>query len=143
MQLDEPRLKQSIEEAVSNAIRRLHVVDGLNRWAVISEYKEWLVESTIQDEVWCLKYIRENTVDWQREGIQIKTESQQQADRIQNEALTFRQQTQQQCEALIQQSRNEAAFIQEGANKYAEQTLMELEKRLQELSQVVLSGRNE
>jgi hypothetical protein len=57
--------------------------------------------------------------------------------------LQFRQQTQQQCEALISRSRQEAAAIQEGANRYAEQVLNELEGRLRELGQVVVAGRRE
>ena len=37
----------------------------------------------------------------------------------------------------------EAGAIEEGANRYAEQVLGELEVRLKELSQVVLGGRRE
>jgi len=59
------------------------------------------------------------------------------------DALQFRQQTQQQCEALISRSRQESATIQEGANRYAEQVLGELEGRLQEMGQVVVAGRRE
>ena len=59
------------------------------------------------------------------------------------DALQFRQQTQQQCESLIQRSRQEAANVQDGANRYAEQTLGELEQRLKEMAQVVLAGRQE
>ena len=77
------------------------------------------------------------------EGLRIQRESQLEAERLHNEALQFRQQTQQQCEALIARSRQESATIQEGANRYAEQVLGELEGRLQELSQVVLGGRRE
>ncbi len=77
------------------------------------------------------------------EGLQIKNLSLKEAERINKESIQFRQKTQQQCEALISQSRNEAAYIQDGANKYAEQTLQGLENRLQELNQIVLAGRNE
>ena len=45
--------------------------------------------------------------------------------------------------ALVARSRQEAATVQDGANHYAEQVLGELEGRLQELSQVVLGGRQE
>jgi hypothetical protein len=62
---------------------------------------------------------------------------------LHNDALQFRQQTQQQCDALVSRSRQEAATIQEGANRYAEQVLGELEGRLKEMSQVVLGGRRE
>ena len=51
--------------------------------------------------------------------------------------MIFRQQIQSQCDSLLLQSRNEAAFIQEGANKYAEQTLRELENRIYDINQVV------
>ena len=47
------------------------------------------------------------------------------------------------CETLIQRSRQEAANVQDGANRYAEQTLGELEQRLKEMAQVVLAGRQE
>ena len=65
------------------------------------------------------------------------------AERLQNDALQFRQQTQQQCDQLVNRSRQEAAGISEGANRYAEQVLGELEGRLKELGQVVAAGRNE
>ncbi|WP_320667715.1 hypothetical protein [Prochlorococcus sp. MIT 1307] len=78
-----------------------------------------------------------------QESLKLKIETQKEAERINNEAILLKQQTQQQCDSLILQSRNEAAFLQEGANKYAEQTLIELESRLRELNQVVLAGRSE
>ena len=55
----------------------------------------------------------------------------------------WQQQTQQQCEALISRTRQEAANVQDGANRYAEQTLGELEVRLKEMGQVVMAGRQE
>ena len=78
-----------------------------------------------------------------QEGLRLQRESQVEAERLQNDALQFRQQTQQQCDALVIRSRQEAATIQDGANKYAEQVLGELETRLKEMSQVVLGGRQE
>lgn len=78
-----------------------------------------------------------------QEGLRVQRDSQAEAERLQNDALQFRQQTQQQCDALVARSRQEAGTIQEGANHYAEQVLGELEGRLQELSQVVLGGRQE
>lgn len=78
-----------------------------------------------------------------QEGLRVQRDSQAEAERLQNDALQFRQQTQQQCDALVARSREEAATIQDGANNYAEQVLGELEGRLQELSQVVLGGRQE
>ena len=70
-------------------------------------------------------------------------EARDEAERLHNDALQFRQQTQQQCESLIQRSRQEAAGVQDGANRYAEQTLGELEVRLKEMAQVVMAGRQE
>jgi hypothetical protein len=78
-----------------------------------------------------------------QEGLRIQRESQSEAERLHNDALQFRQQTQQQCEALISRTRQEATTVQDGANRYAEQVLTELEGRLGELSKVVLAGRRE
>jgi hypothetical protein len=73
----------------------------------------------------------------------VQRDSQAEAERVHNDALQFRQQTQQQCEALISRSRQESATIQEGANRYAEQVLGELEGRLQDMGKVVVAGRRE
>jgi hypothetical protein len=78
-----------------------------------------------------------------QEGLRIQRESQSEAERLHSDALQFGKQTQQQCEALVARTRQEAATIQEGANRYAEQVLGELEVRPKELSQVVLGGRQE
>ena len=78
-----------------------------------------------------------------REALRLQEEGRDEAERIHNDALQFRQQTQQQCESLIQRSRQEAAGVQDGANRYAEQTLGELEVRLKEMAQVVMAGRQE
>ncbi len=78
-----------------------------------------------------------------QEGLRVQRESQAEAERLQNDALQFRQQTQQQCEQLISRSRQEASHISEGANRYAEQVLGELETRIKELGQVVVAGRRE
>ena len=78
-----------------------------------------------------------------QEGLRVQQASQAEAERLQNDALQFRQQTQQQCDALVGRSRQEAASVIDGANRYAEQVLGELETRLRDLSQVVLGGRRE
>ena len=78
-----------------------------------------------------------------QECMRIQRDSQAEAERLHNDALQFTKQTQQQCEALVSRSRQESNTIQEGANRYAEQVLGELEVRLKELSQVVLAGRQE
>jgi F0F1-type ATP synthase membrane subunit b/b' len=78
-----------------------------------------------------------------QEGLRVQQASQAEAERLQNDALQFRQQTQQQCDALVARSRQEAGSVVDGANRYAEQVLGELEGRLRDLSQVVLGGRRE
>lgn len=78
-----------------------------------------------------------------QEGLRVQRESQAEAERLHNDALQFRQQTQQQCDQLVARSRQEAAAISEGANRYAEQVLGELEGRLKEMGQVVIAGRRE
>jgi cell division septum initiation protein DivIVA len=78
-----------------------------------------------------------------QEGLRVQQASQAEAERLQNDALQFRQQTQQQCDALVARSRQEASGVIDGANRYAEQVLGELETRLRDLSQVVLGGRRE
>lgn len=78
-----------------------------------------------------------------QESLRIQRDSQAEAERLHNDALQFSKQTQQQCDVLIARSRQESNTIQEGANRYAEQVLGELEVRLKELSQVVLAGRQE
>jgi hypothetical protein len=77
------------------------------------------------------------------EGVRLQRDSQAEAERLHADALSFGKQTQQQCEALLARTRQESAAIQDGANRYAEQVLGELEVRLKELSQVVLGGRQE
>lgn len=77
------------------------------------------------------------------EGLRLQKEGHAEAERIHNDSLQFRQQTQQQCEALIHRSRQEAAGVQDGANRYAEQTLGELEARLKDMAQIVIGGRQE
>ena len=62
---------------------------------------------------------------------------------MRQEALSFRQSTQQQAEALLLRSRQEASTVQQGANRYAEQVLGELDTRLQEMAKVVIGGRRE
>ncbi|QEY31719.1 hypothetical protein EVJ50_05125 [Synechococcus sp. RSCCF101] len=78
-----------------------------------------------------------------QEGLRLQKEAQAEAERLRNDALQFRQQTQQQCESLIQRTRKDASVVQEGADRYAEQTLGEIERRLKEMAQVVLAGRRE
>ena len=88
--------------------------------------------------------LRQGTGSWDlQEALRLQQSSQAEAERLHADALQFRQQSQQQAEALVARSRQEAATIQEGANRYAEQVLGELEGRLQELAQVVVGGRRE
>ncbi len=43
--------EKSVELAMNNAIERMHTLEGADRWAIITEYKEWLSIPQIQDEV--------------------------------------------------------------------------------------------
>ena len=80
---------------------------------------------------------------YRSEGILLQKEAHRQAERIHNESLRIKQHTQQQCEALVSASRNEAELMQDGANKYAEQTLKELEKRIIQMNKIISAGRSE
>ena len=77
------------------------------------------------------------------EGQRLLKDSQAKAERIQTEAATAKLQTHQHCESLIQRSRQDAFDVQDGANRYAEQTLSDLESRLKEMAKVVIAGRQE
>ena len=78
-----------------------------------------------------------------QEVILIQRESQKEAERIKNQSIILQQQTQKKCDSLLQNSQNEAANIQEGANRYADQTLRELERRIMEMNQMIIAGRAE
>ncbi len=58
MPIESNSVKESIQIAIDNAISRLHQVDGPNRWAIVSEYKEWISDVTIHDEIWSMKYFK-------------------------------------------------------------------------------------
>ncbi len=55
MTLDETRAQESIEIAITNAITRMHILQGKNRRAIISEYKEWLFQNSSLEDVVVLK----------------------------------------------------------------------------------------
>lgn len=78
-----------------------------------------------------------------QEGIRLQREARLEADRLHQDALQFHQQTQQQCEVLIQRSRKEAILVQDSAKRCAEQVFGELEQRLKEISQTIMVGRHE
>ena len=123
--------RQQLEQEAQNRFQQLE--------QEIAERNRQLVE---QHERSRLKAAQElDTI--RPEGQRLKRESQLEAERLHNEALQMRQQTQQQCEALIARTRQEASTTMEGANRYAEQVLGELEGRLKDLSQIVLGGRRE
>ncbi len=77
------------------------------------------------------------------ESIKLRVDANSEAERIHYEAIQFRNQTQKQCEVLIQKNRNEADSIQDGANRYAIKALNELEQRLSEMTNEVIAGRRE
>ncbi len=78
-----------------------------------------------------------------KEGFRIKQEARNEAERQHLEAMNIRDKTQKKCESALQQARAEASSIQEGANQYADQTLGELELRLNEMTKVIKAGRFE
>ncbi len=51
-------LRESINLAIDNAINRLQHLEGKNRWAVVNEYKEWIADITIKDEIWSTRYLK-------------------------------------------------------------------------------------
>ncbi|MCS5690680.1 hypothetical protein NZK33_01605 [Cyanobium sp. FGCU-6] len=123
--------RQQLEQEAQTRRQQLEA-EAAERNRVLVEQHERSRQQAMQE----LETIRQ-------EGLRVQRDSQVEAERLHNDALQFRQQTQQQCDALIARSRQEAAAVQEGANRYAEQVLGELEGRLKELSQVVLGGRRE
>ena len=57
--------------------------------------------------------------------------------------MLLKQQTKQQCESSLSYTRKEALKIQEAANNYSERSLIEVENKLKEMSQLVVSGKLE
>ena len=43
---------KSVEVALDNALARLHKLEGKDRLAFASEYKEWLSDDQIREQVW-------------------------------------------------------------------------------------------
>lgn len=79
----------------------------------------------------------------QQEASQIAIKAKQEAEKIQIETKIRQKNVQEYCEALKIKSQKEANHIKDGANKYAEQVLKELESRLLEVGQVISSGRKQ
>ena len=48
----ESQLMKSLEVALDNAIARLNHLEGKDRLAFASEYKEWLVDQELKEHVW-------------------------------------------------------------------------------------------
>ena len=131
MEQDYAGRRQQLEQEAQG--RRQHLeAEAVDRSRQLMEQHERARQQALQE----LEAIRQ-------EGVRVQRESQTEAERLHQEAIQFRQQTQQQCDALVARSRQEAGSIQDGANRYAEQVLGELETRLKDLSQVVLGGRRE
>ncbi len=77
------------------------------------------------------------------ESARIHTENQKQREEIKKEIEQYKSQVQIKCNSLLLKARQEATDIQVGANKYAEQTLLGLDLRLQEISKVISTGKKE
>lgn len=123
--------RQQLEQEAQNRRTQLEA-EAVERSRQLMEQHERVRQQALQE----LEAIR-------LEGVRVQRDSQAEAERLHNEAVQFRQQTQQQCDALVARTRQEATAIQDGANRYAEQVLGELETRLKDLSQIVLGGRRE
>jgi hypothetical protein len=123
--------RQQLEQEAQNRRTQLEA-EAVDRSRQLMEQHERVRQQALQE----LEAIR-------LEGVRVQRDSQAEAERLHQEAVQFRQHTQQQCDALVGRTRQEAATIQDGANRYAEQVLGELETRLKDLSQIVLGGRRE
>ncbi|MFN6340446.1 MAG: hypothetical protein ACK41W_17230 [Cyanobacteriota bacterium] len=123
--------RQQLEQEAQNRRTQLEA-EAVERGRQLMEQHERARQQALQE----LEAIR-------LEGARVQRDSKAEAERLHQDALQFRQQTQQQCDALVARSRQEAGSIQDGANRYAEQVLGELETRLKDLSQIVLGGRRE
>ena len=73
----------------------------------------------------------------------LQQETQKDSERVRQEASASDKALNNKLEALLLRSRQEAASVQQGANRYAEQVLGELDARLQEMAKVVIGGRRE
>ena len=58
MPIESENVNESIQLAIDNAISRLHLLEGRNRWAIVNEYKEWIADATIKEEIWSMKYLK-------------------------------------------------------------------------------------
>ena len=52
MSTKENQAMKSVEIAIDNALTRLQKLKGLDRLAFANEYKEWLVDEEIKEQVW-------------------------------------------------------------------------------------------
>ena len=52
MSIQENQAMKSVEIALENALARLQELEGLDRLAFANEYKEWLVDKKIKEQVW-------------------------------------------------------------------------------------------
>tara|TARA_B100000029_G_scaffold488592_1_gene545328 strand:+ start:199 stop:396 length:198 start_codon:yes stop_codon:yes gene_type:complete len=52
MSIQENQAMKSVEIALENALARLQELEGLDRLAFANEYKEWLVDKKMKEQVW-------------------------------------------------------------------------------------------
>ena len=52
MSTQENQAMKSVEIAIDNALTRLQKLKGQDRLAFANEYKEWLVDEEIKEQVW-------------------------------------------------------------------------------------------
>ncbi len=52
MSIQESQAMRSVGVAIDNALARLQELEGLDRIAFANEYKEWLVDKEITEQIW-------------------------------------------------------------------------------------------
>ena len=61
MSMRESQAMKSLEVALDNAISRLDQLEGKDRIAFASEYKEWLADNYLREQVWFSIPLRGNS----------------------------------------------------------------------------------
>ena len=80
---------------------------------------------------------------YRKESNRLRSDTQLEVEQIHKEAIQMRNNTQKQCEIMMEQSRYEASSMKEGANQYADKTLSDLEQKVTDITNIVRSGRIE
>ena len=105
----------------------------------LMEYKKLLADKHLAE----LKSAQRNLEITESECSKIVNKANQEAKSIYNESLNYKNRIHNQCDQLIKKSSAEANSFKEESQIYAEQTLSELNKRINHLSKIVNAGLNE